>query len=239
MRQALLEASILIPLLLFEIWSVCTARRRGRIFLKLRPIIKRIEPEDFRAALLLNAVFCRRDRRSNCLTSMSLPQGMRSFKAFIHQAALAAWLSLLLCYGCGSRSSEESAREEQRIKDAATAYRDAYMSGFSILAAGEGSTWDEGCFHSDVSWRKWTICRSRSGRWIGRLRGGTDAPAGIPCDSGRNFRRSASECGNADIRGLQDMHCAMLWRRGKDSEDRSMPGVEGGLQGRSGRHCRA
>lgn len=57
MRQAILEASILIPLLLFEIWNVCTARRRGRIFLKLRPIIKSIEPEDFRTALVLNAVF--------------------------------------------------------------------------------------------------------------------------------------------------------------------------------------
>lgn len=57
MREPLLEAAILIPLLLFEIWNVCTARRRGRIFLKLRPIIKRVEPDDFRAALVLNAVF--------------------------------------------------------------------------------------------------------------------------------------------------------------------------------------
>ena len=60
-------------------------------------------------------------------------------KSFIHQPLFVA-LALMLCYGCGSRSSEESVREEQKIREAATAYRDAYMSGFSILAVGEGST---------------------------------------------------------------------------------------------------
>jgi len=57
MRQMFLEAGILVPLLLFEIWNVCTARRRGRIVLKLRPIVKSVESEDFRTALVLNAVF--------------------------------------------------------------------------------------------------------------------------------------------------------------------------------------
>jgi hypothetical protein len=57
MKEPLLEAGILIPLLLFEIWNVGTAKRRGRVFLKLRPIIRSIEPEDFRTALVLNAVF--------------------------------------------------------------------------------------------------------------------------------------------------------------------------------------
>jgi len=57
MNELLLEACILIPLLLFELWNVLTAKRRGSIFLKLRPINKRTEPEDFRTALALNIFF--------------------------------------------------------------------------------------------------------------------------------------------------------------------------------------
>jgi hypothetical protein len=57
MKELFFEAAILTPLLLFETWNVCTARRRGAIFLKLRPIIKSVEPEDFHAALALNVLF--------------------------------------------------------------------------------------------------------------------------------------------------------------------------------------
>jgi hypothetical protein len=44
-------------LLLFEAWNVSTAKRRGSVFLKLRPILEKVEPEDFRTALILNRVF--------------------------------------------------------------------------------------------------------------------------------------------------------------------------------------
>lgn len=56
MKKPLLEAAILISLLLFEIWNVCTAKRRGCIYLGLRPIIRSVETDDFRTALVLNAV---------------------------------------------------------------------------------------------------------------------------------------------------------------------------------------
>lgn len=57
MSRFLLELSLVMALLLFEVWNVSTAKRRGSVFLKLRPIIEKVEPEDFRTALILNRVF--------------------------------------------------------------------------------------------------------------------------------------------------------------------------------------
>jgi hypothetical protein len=56
MSRFLLELSIVMALLLFEVWNVSTAKKRGSVFLKLRPIIEKVEPEDFKTALMLNRV---------------------------------------------------------------------------------------------------------------------------------------------------------------------------------------
>jgi len=57
MRGIVFEVSFLLLLLSFEVWNVFTARRRGRIFWKLTPIRKDIEPKEFRTALVFNTVF--------------------------------------------------------------------------------------------------------------------------------------------------------------------------------------
>jgi len=57
MQRLLIEMGILVPLLAFEIWNVTTAKKRGSIFLKLRPIDQRVEPKDFKMAIVLNLVF--------------------------------------------------------------------------------------------------------------------------------------------------------------------------------------
>lgn len=57
MNRLLLELGILATLLAFEIWNVSTARKRGRVFMGLRPIIKSVEPKDFRTAIILRMVW--------------------------------------------------------------------------------------------------------------------------------------------------------------------------------------
>lgn len=47
----------MVAMLIFGIWNVSTARRRGRVFVKLRPMIKSVEPKDFKTAIILNIVF--------------------------------------------------------------------------------------------------------------------------------------------------------------------------------------
>lgn len=61
-------------------------------------------------------------------------------KLFIYKPTLIVGFAVVLCCGCGSRPSKESAREEQKVREVATAYRDAYVSGFTTLDAGETFT---------------------------------------------------------------------------------------------------
>lgn len=61
-------------------------------------------------------------------------------KLFIYKPALTACFTAVLWCGCGNYSAQESAKEEQKIREVATVYRDAYMSGFSTLSAGETFT---------------------------------------------------------------------------------------------------
>jgi len=48
------DLAILIALLLFELWNVCTARKRGRVFVSLWSYEKKRHPRDFHVALFLN-----------------------------------------------------------------------------------------------------------------------------------------------------------------------------------------
>jgi hypothetical protein len=57
MKRFLLELAVLLALLTFEIWNVGTARKRGAVFLKFRPISARYEAKDFKTAVLLNIVW--------------------------------------------------------------------------------------------------------------------------------------------------------------------------------------